>query len=252
MRLREKIETGARIIVLDAVTEKQVETVAEAMVQLKQPFVAVDPGPLSAAYTRALYGQLEVGPKVLVTVGSVTSLTERQLGHLIHEWHIEPVYVRPDELVSATEKRDREIERAVTEGLERIDSECVITVTTCKPEQPLLDLSTLARKEGTSEDSLAKRITDGLASISRRIVERSNGAIGGCFSSGGDVTASLCAVAGAQGIELVDEVLPLTAYGHFVGGYLDDLPVVTKGGLVGDETAISACVRFLLMKLMKS
>lgn len=251
-QLYETVQESVRIIVVDAVTEEQVETVAAAMASLEQLFVAVDPGPLSAAFARAKFGQLERGPKVLVTVGSVTSLTERQLDHLIRQWDVKPVYVRPDKLAGEAEERDGEIERAVAEGLKRVQADTVVLVTTCQPGNALLDLPALARQEGTSEDSLAKRITDGLAGISRRIVERSNGAIGGCFSSGGDVTASLCAVAGAKGIELADEVLPLAAYGHFIEGYLDDMPVVTKGGLVGDETAISTCVRFLLTKLSKS
>ncbi|GAF23704.1 candidate type III effector Hop protein [Bacillus sp. JCM 19047] len=67
----------------------------------------------------------------------------------------------------------------------------------------------------------------------------------GCFTSGGDVTASVCALGRANGIALKDEVMPLAAYGTFDGGYFDGLPVVTKGGLIGDKKAIYECVKFI-------
>jgi D-threonate/D-erythronate kinase len=41
----------------------------------------------------------------------------------------------------------------------------------------------------------------------------------------------------------MDEVIPLAAYGQFIGGYLDGMSVVTKDGLVCDEGAITTCVR---------
>ena len=43
----------------------------------------------------------------------------------------------------------------------------------------------------------------------------------------------VCGDGRPKGIELVDEIQPLVAYGRFVGGYLDGTPIVTKGGMAG-------------------
>lgn len=252
-RLHDYIRENIRIIVIDAITNEQIETVAQAMANLEETVVAVDPGPLSAAYAKAKLGRFEQRTaKVLVTVGSTTMLTGRQLDHLVHEWGICPIYVSPERLTKNHEARGKEIERAVTEGLERMKTDAVIVVTTNHPERKKLDIAALAAAERTSEESIAKRITSGLAKIGCRLFERSAGQLGGCFSSGGDVTRALCTEAGAIGIKLKDEVLSLVAYGHFVGGIMDNLPIVTKGGLVGNVDTISTCVRFLLTKLSRS
>src|SRR5690606_2883421 len=74
-RLYELIQENKRIIVVDAVTDEQIDTVAAAMAAINKTFIAVDPGPLSVAYANAKRGQSSQKGKVLVTVGSATSLT---------------------------------------------------------------------------------------------------------------------------------------------------------------------------------
>lgn len=246
---QKKIDAGARILVIDASAEEQIDTIAEAMVSLNQNAVAVDPGPLTAAYARATFGKLNKDKKILVTVGSVTSQTVQQLSYLIDKWDLHPIYVHPEKLATFTEAWKDEVDRVAAQAREKIQDEAVIVITTCHPGHKRVDFKTIAERENTSEEALAKRITDGLAAVSREVIQQNPDSVGGCFLSGGDVTASVCAISRANGIELNDEVLPLAAYGHLIGGYLDGMPVVTKGGMVGDKKAISDCVRFLFTKL---
>lgn len=246
-----KVKEGKRIIVIDAVSDEQIEAIATAMANLKDNMmIPVDPGPLTAYYSKAYLHQMVSEQKLLVTVGSVTSLTGRQLEYLFAKTNATPVYVDPGKLATYSDSWQKEIDRAIAAGLEALKTETILIVTTYLPGNKLLQLKTLSEMEQVSEDALAKRITDGLAAISRRMIERSPYPIAGCFSSGGDVTASLCAVAGANGIELEDEVLPLAAYGKFAGGFFDGLPVVTKGGMVGDKRAIYESIRFLQAKIL--
>lgn len=142
------------------------------------------------------------------------------------------------------------MERATKAALKQAETDRVLIVTTHKPGQELVDLKAKAIEEGKSSDALAKRITDGLATISRKLLTSERVQFAGCFTSGGDVTASVCALGRANGIALKDEVMPLAAYGTFDGGYFDGLPVVTKGGLIGDKKAIYECVKFIETKAM--
>lgn len=87
-----------------------------------------------------------------------------------------------------------------------------------------------------------------MARVTHSVIDQTEHTIDGMFSSGGDVTAALCSVSEAQAIGLQDEVLPLAAYGHFIGGVFDGIPVITKGGMVGDKYSIYKCVRFLTNK----
>ncbi|WNB91764.1 four-carbon acid sugar kinase family protein [Bacillus sp. NEB1478] len=244
------MKKGKKIIVIDAVTNEQIQLISETMCSLNHSFVPVDPGPLTSLYVKEKFKRRNHSPKLLVSVGSCTTATGRQLNHLISTMKVKPVYVVPEKLVSPDmDVRTAELVRAVQEGIDRTKNENIILVTTFQEGMKLLDLQTLAKQQNTNEESLAKRITDGLALISQKIIQGSETVISGCFSSGGDVTASICAAGKTYGIQLLDEVFPLAAYGRLIGGYLDGLPIITKGGMVGEEDAITRSVQYLMHHL---
>ncbi|MDM5314976.1 four-carbon acid sugar kinase family protein [Fictibacillus sp. b24] len=245
--LKKSIKAGNRILVLDAVTDEEIEDIAHAMALIEDyKLVPVDPGPLTALYAKAYSSQHTQSKKIIVTVGSVTSLSAQQLTYLIDKTNANPVYVNAEKLASLSDSWEAEVERVVNEALEEIHEQDILIITTNSPSSKQLDLKRLAEEQGVSQDQLAKRIADGLGKITRIVIQSTNYEIGGCFSSGGDVTASLCSVGRAEGIKLKDEVLPLVAYGQFIGGYFDGIPLATKGGMVGDKKAIHTIVKHLL------
>ncbi|MFS0645290.1 four-carbon acid sugar kinase family protein [Siminovitchia sp. 179-K 8D1 HS] len=248
--LQVKISEGNRIIVFDAVNDEQIEMIAAAMANVHENvMVAVDPGPLTAYYSKAFLHKKADQLKLLVTVGSVTSVTGRQLHYLYAKTNTEPIFVDPQALASFGGSWEMEVKRAALLGVEALKSQSILIITTYHPSAKRLDLKAISKADGVSEDALAKRITDGLATITRKIIEQAEYRVSGVFSSGGDVTASLCAIGHANGIELEDEVLPLTAYGKFTGGFFDGLHVVTKGGMIGDNRAIYKSIKYMQTKI---
>ncbi|SHG15989.1 four-carbon acid sugar kinase family protein [Ornithinibacillus halophilus] len=242
------INRGTKLVICDAITEQHIETIARAMTDITSSMmIPADPGPLTTAFTSQLMkkSSSEQKSKVLVSVGSVTSISKSQIDYLASKMHIKPVYARPDSLASFGKSWEEEIERVVLETKELIDNQETIIVTTNHSSFPVLDFKQLSKIEGVSEDLLAKRITAGLAEISKRILQNGNGCIKGCFFSGGDVTASFCEAVEADGFELVSEVMPLVAHGVVSGGEFQGLSIVTKGGMIGDKTAIYESVTYL-------
>jgi uncharacterized protein YgbK (DUF1537 family) len=248
--LQKKAEYGNRIVVVDAVTSDQIKIIAQAMRGLNRPLLAVDPGPLTAAYSKCSVNNQHQRKKILVVVGSITPLTGLQLTDFIDKWNINPIYVNPEKVATFTNDWNKEVNDVVEKASKQIQHEKVTLVTTFKFGKKRLDLRKIALKESVSEERLARRITDGLAAISREIMTINKGHIGGCFLSGGDVTSSLCSATHSQGIKLEDEVLPLASSGTFISGFLHGIPVVTKGGLIGDKNAISECVQYLQNKVI--
>jgi D-threonate/D-erythronate kinase len=245
--LKRQIQEGNRILVLDAVTDEEIEDIAHAMALIDDyQLVPVDPGPLTAYYSKAYTSQHTLSKKIIVTVGSVTSLSAQQLNYLIDKTNANPVYVDAGKLASISDSWEKEVDRVVKQALEQISQQDILIITTNSPSAKRLDLKRLAEEQDVSQDQLAKRIADGLGKITRIVIQSTTYEIGGCFSSGGDVTASLCSVGRAEGIKLKDEVLPLVAYGEFIGGYFDGIPLATKGGMVGDKKAIYTIVKHLL------
>ncbi|WP_078552564.1 four-carbon acid sugar kinase family protein [Bacillus alkalicellulosilyticus] len=245
------LQAHSRIFVCDAQTNSDIELIAQAMASLPTDHViSVDPGPLTMAFAKAKRNESTPPSRVLVAIGSATAATTKQLQYLMEQTKIEPIYVNPAQLASFTSSWEIEIDRVTTHIKDKLDQSLLI-ITTQLPGHTLLNLKEIAETEGVTEKDLAKRITDGLAVICHQLLNNKTLQIKGCFSSGGDVTASLCTISLANGIELQGEVMPLAAYGTLIGGHFDNLPIVTKGGLVGDDTAIYQCVKYLQNKLLK-
>ncbi|UOQ45505.1 four-carbon acid sugar kinase family protein [Halobacillus salinarum] len=250
---REKLEQQinqakqhSKIICIDAVTEEHIDLIAEVVKNIETPVLSVDPGPFTAAYASKKLNQAKRSHKYLITIGSVTTQTGMQIDYFTHKMNVKPIYVTPANLATFTDDWGKEVNRVVEEAEDKLQDTDILMITTYSPGQKMLDLSSLAAKENTTEDSLAKRITDGLGMISRRILENNRELFKGCYLSGGDVTASVGSITRAHGIELNDEIIPLAAFGSFIGGYLDGMPVVTKGGMIGDKKALHTCMSYLI------
>lgn len=249
----EKIDDGIRIIVVDAITDEDIEIIAEAMANIKDiPIVPADPGPLTVAYAKAYFDQFVKKSKIIVTVGSVTNLTGRQLRYLQEKTNSKPVFVDVEKIATLEEDTwNTEVNRSVNEALNLIDKHEVLIITTHKPDSKIINLHTKAKTENTTKDVLAKQIANALAIITKNVIEQTSYQIQGCFTSGGDITSSLCTSIEAQGIKLEDEVLSLAAYGRLIGGLFPNLSIVTKGGLIGDKRSIYECVKYIKSKERK-
>lgn len=241
---------GNRIIVVDATTNDDITTIAKACKKSNLSIVAVDPGPFTAELTKQIVGEpcIIPGRKVMLTIGSVTNLTRRQL---------EAFKVKYNPLLAAVDSKaliyesssQEEIDRVVKTLIDNMDSYEVIGVITTNNEKEVLDLKSIAEQLGIVEDDVAHRISMGLANITRKILEHSDNKIGGLYTSGGDVTVAVCNELQAVGIEVKDEILPLAVYGRVVEGKYPHIPIITKGGLVGDNDALIKCVEYLLTKI---
>lgn len=250
-KINENIKKGNRIILMDAINNENIEEIAKSMavIQSKEsvPIIPVDPGPLTAFYANALLKRTIERNKVIVTVGSVTTKTEKQLHYLMNKTNSFPVYVFAEKLASFGLSWEKEVNRAFQDALKKIQKNEILIITTYEGRE-LINLKEKSRKEKTTEQELAKRITGGLAEVTRLLIKQCENTIKGCFTSGGDVTASLVSITASIGIELKNEISPLIAYGTLIGGCFSGLPIITKGGMIGNEQAIYTSVKYLQLK----
>ncbi len=104
-----------------------------------------------------------------------------------------------------------------------------------------LDLARFSSNLGITIDEISDMINDAFAEVTYRLLKREP-EIGGLYTSGGDITTAVCRRIKAPGIELTDEVIPLAACGKLLGGDFPGKWIVTKGGMTGNQDAISLCV----------
>lgn len=232
--LRVVLAEPVDVVVADALTVAHLDQVAAAAAAAGPDvqWVTVDPGPGALAMATAL-GLTEgsgSGPLLAVS-GSATELTRAQLQRLIHD--------RPCHVVRPTNLPD-----SVVPDVAATVPDVVGALETAAPGEIVLlasvldssDLRPLSPAEGDA-------LPTALGEITRQVLAAAP--VDGLFTTGGDITAAVLHELAGRGLEVEDEVVPLAVAGQIVAGPHAGLPMVTKGGLVGDVETTVACIDHL-------
>ena len=207
--LREVIDRGARIVVIDSANDNDIEIIARAVVESGIKAVSVDPGP----FTQALFPRY-ISPKrtpkkserILVVAGSISELTRAQLDHLEKQCGARLVSVDVRHFLDG--ECGVEVERALAcAAAEASKDHSIFGFRVAETSEMVLDLEAEARARGMTLDDISQRITRNLASLARKTIELAGVQIKGVYLSGGDLTVAFYAL-GASAIELEDEIIP--------------------------------------------
>lgn len=245
------VAEGSRIIVCDCVTQEDLDLIADAVIASKLKIVAVDPGVFTATLARKLIvpTEREQKSRILAVVGSVNPHTQKQMEELWLSQKTYNVFVKTKELLEDEDRRQAEIGRVVEEILSKCHRNVVSTVTGdgIYPENRI-DFGPYMKRYDATMDEVTGLINIGLAEIAYRIF-KAEPSFRGLYTSGGDVTVSVCERFQTAGLSLADEVLPLAAYGQFLKGEFEGVHIITKGGSQGGNDAINRCITYLKEKL---
>lgn len=229
--IRALLSEDIDVVVADALTVDHLDRVAAAAAAADDTvqWITVDPGPGALAMATAL-GLAEdsgIGPLLAVS-GSATELTRAQLQRLIHDrdCHVVRPPTLPGSVVPDVAATVPEVVRALAEAQ---PGEIVLVATVLEGG----DLRRLSPSEG-------EELPVALGRITRRVLEETS--VEGLFTTGGDITAAVLHHLDGQGLDVEDEVVPLAVAGELVSGPWAGLPMVTKGGLVGDVETTVLCL----------
>lgn len=249
--MRNHVEQGSRIIVVDCVTQEDLDLIADAVIESGIKTVAVDPGVFTATLSRKLItpNEKKETNKILAVVGSVNPNTTKQMEELWLSQKTYNVFVNTKRLLESEEERKQEVERVVKAVMEQCDKHAISTVTGdgIYPENRI-DFQPYMEKYQCSMDAVTGIINKSFAEITYRIFKEEP-SFKGLYTSGGDVTVAVCRKFQTAGLTLLDEVLPLAAYGQFLKGEFEGVHIITKGGSQGNSSAINQCITYLKEKL---
>lgn len=244
-------QKGVRILLLDSVCEEDMETIAEALKGASFPIVAVDPGPFTAIMLKRLAPPtlLKKGSKVICAIGSVNGVAAAQTLRLLSELPARAVLMDVECILQGDAARQAEIDRAVKALLaKRKESDLLALIGSGIDPAKKLPLGEWAQRRGISVDDLSETINDAFAEVILRVMAEER-RIRGLYSTGGDITAAIHRRAGTVALRLLEEVLPLAAFAQVIGGEMDAMYCISKGGMVGDEGAMVRCVSYLQNQL---
>lgn len=251
-RMKEMAADGCRIIVTDCVTQEDLDLIADAVITSQLKFVAVDPGVFTATIARKLIvpADKKEKKKILAVVGSVNPVTRQQMEELwLSQRTAYNIFAATKRFLESEEEREAEITRITDEVLEASRAFDIITVTGdgIYPENRI-DFRQYEDRFPGGVDDMTGTINDSFAEIAHRVFTMHQ-RFKGIYSSGGDITVSVCRRFQTAGLCLLDEVLPLAAYGQFLKGDFEGVHIITKGGMVGESDAANRCITYLKEKL---
>jgi uncharacterized protein YgbK (DUF1537 family) len=242
---------GCRVVLCDAVSDEDIAVIAQALAETDFPLLAVDPGPFTAelAAVRVKAPRVQYENRVFISVGSTSELTRTQLEALRLTLPCHIVTVDVQKALEGGEEAEKERDRIVHQILKCPKDATVLGLCTAAEAEDVFSMEDLARCLGISPSAISQKINDFLSGVTREMLGRAEMRFGGLYTSGGEVTVSTIRALGSSGFAVRDQVLPLAVYGHIIGGAHPDMPMVTKGGFVGEQNSLVECIEYLFTKI---
>jgi len=250
-KIREFEKEGIRTIIFDSISQEDMDLIAEGIIESGVNFICVDPGSFTATIARKLIVPRSIKSKykILATIGSVNPVAKTQVDELFLAQKVCNVYVDTRELLENEERRKSEIQRVIHGIIENCEPYeiCTVIGNGLMPENRL-DFNSYAARYQCTTDDVSNMINNALAEITYQILYN-NSSFQGLYTSGGDITVAVSKRFATAGIRLLDEVVPLAAYGEFIGGEFEGFKIITKGGMAGDRNALKDCMHYMKEKL---
>ena len=246
-RFEEMKKDGIRIVICDAITQSDIDLIAESSVASSIPFISVDPGVFTAAVGKRVIpnSTKRASGKVLCAIGSVNGVARRQVNVLLKKMNVHEVILTITKVIGTSKEREEEIKRVTKEILESDESYDVLAVIGDGVDPAkVISFEEYSKRLGKSEEELSSLINTAFAEVVYNVLKQRRDILA-IYTTGGDITAAVNDIIGTTGLYLNDEVVPLAGYGLILGGEFAGLQFISKGGMVGNDDAMVTCVKYL-------
>lgn len=255
-------KSDAEILVMDAVSEEDIERIAQACRLARIPAACVDPGSFSVRMARGLC-EKKAALKNLLVIGSLSDVTRKQAAHF--EKQEKPLMCRisPVKLLNDYEAAKEEALSFVRSNMDAYESICFLT----EEEVVSKDAVKAAAFDKTGTEAADSK-TDGndaeeapfiaaeaAGEISRRFarigaafMEEAADRIACVYLCGGDIARDFLDALQIEAIDIMDEVIPLAVYGKILDSRYDGIQILTKGGMIGENSTICDMIEYARQK----
>nr|WP_272507372.1 four-carbon acid sugar kinase family protein [Clostridium aestuarii] len=230
------------IIVIDAISEEDIDVISKACIKSQIKFICVDPGPFTQHIaSNIMIRKKQKTNKILMVIGSASELTLNQMEYLFNKREVLIYCFDIDNLLDNFED---EAEKACKYILSNCDNYKYICLTTTLKKENILNLKESAEIKNTTLNQLSSILSSNINKVATRVLETQPD-IKTVYLSGGDTALGFIESINAKAIEIVDEIIPLAVYGSLIQGKFDGIKVVTKGGLVGEKSTLDDIVTYI-------
>lgn len=233
-------KSGARLIVVDALTYGDLQVIAEAISSEAYRWLPCGSAGLAEAIPEA-YGLIRrLG--VLVVSGSTNPVSMSQIRFAERTLEVKVLKLDLDAVVDdpmvEVERVSRESRSFLVEG------KSVIVSSAVTQSDVIAEASLSSGKLDINE--LRDRISSVLGAVAIRVLEHSP--VSGLVLSGGEVAVKALEALGASRLRVEEEVLPGVPSLRVMDGKFRGLRVVTKAGGFGEESSLVKIIKYLRLR----
>jgi uncharacterized protein YgbK (DUF1537 family) len=247
---RDAVKEGTNIVVADAVSQEDLNHIAESASELGMLNLTVGSLGLARAVLRvsdlqrtgtleAITGRVPERP-ILIVSGTYHPQTVMQIEHASRTLGISIMDLDASALCEDYGSQIKEVSGLVNDAL--ASGKDVILRTAHDLDDAKRCLSEAERK-GVSSAKLDELILEGLGKIVRNVCK--NSGISCVVATGGNVCFAVCMGLGASALRVVKEVSPAVVHSLLVGGEFDGISLVSKGGSIGDKNTYVKILNYL-------
>lgn len=241
VELQEKIKNNKRLIVLDAVSTTDMEQIVLAIE--KSNFNILPCGSAGLAQSLAKFWLPEMKHQhitkvmptlpILIVSGSATAVTKTQIAKLAESDEFEPhiIELTPQQVLSEPS------EELVDRIIKYLGSNRTVLVHSVPMDGDISKTEEYACEQGVNSDSLHCIVSDYLANLTRKVVDRHNVIL---ILIGGETSYKCCNAIDSKHLQLIDEVEPVIPL------CLDHKAqwVVTKSGNLGSPNTLINILKY--------
>ncbi len=224
---------GSKLITFDVLENEDMDAVVRYILSQNKKVLWVG----SAGMANALFSALCPRYPVLSFVGSISDTSRNQV-RKAKEQGAQVVEMNVAELL-----KGGTLEKTAGEAVDGLALGNDVVIVSAKEHEDYLDAVDTGKKMGMKRGDVARYTQEKIGELSTIILKRAN--VCGIFLTGGDTAISFMEKNHAHGAKLVEEVLPIIALLETVDGDYPGLPLIVKGGSIGDENALAESIRFL-------
>ncbi|GAA0363284.1 four-carbon acid sugar kinase family protein [Bacillus horti] len=241
--LDEYKNAGTAYVLFDSATEHDLELIAQYIKQSRFSVVWLGSAGLANYLPQVYHLEKEKqtvtiphsNKPVLLVVGSVTSVSRKQLDHFLAQKGVQGIGIDSTELVSTVERRSKELELGFREAVKAYKEGHHVAIYSTGDREAIRQAQEEGAKQGLSHTDVSNAVVAGVGKIVSELLEETE--LQGIIMTGGDTAKQICDQIGVTGIHLIDEVETGVPIGQLIGRY--PIYAVTKAGAFGSEATFT-------------
>ncbi|MEE9509907.1 MAG: nucleotide-binding domain containing protein, partial [Candidatus Bathyarchaeia archaeon] len=241
-----QLKEGNQIIVVDAISQRDLKTIAQTIASLDQPVLVCGSGGLAEELPDA-FGLVEDREEfVVVIAGSVSEVTAQQIRIAAKTLNVKVVTVDVQRVLMGKEEGKLEATRVIDEAEEALNAGRDVVIRLAESLNALEEVKEAGKELGLTDREMRTLMGQILGRTSQAILKK--GKLCGMVVTGGETAFNVYKALDVLEVRVEEEVLPGIPVVTIVGGPASGTRVVTKAGAFGNEDALVIAIEYLRKK----